>query len=257
MRTLDRREFLTRMSGLAAAGSVLTTVSVSAAEQTRPLKILFFGGALPEVQKDLAKDYLLKPLQGGANPKKKKDQEDNVVGLEQLAEADLWIGSAHKRTYPNAEQLSHFRKFHEAGKPIVGYRAATHVFQNWLEVDKEVFGFHYRGHHLLGKDKELTVRLAEGANEHPILKGLTPPAPVSGSYGYTEGADDVKVLLHSGMKTDFQPHTWVRENSKTKGRVFYTRYDAKQIASETVVRQIFLRGILWALNRDMNVHRQG
>lgn len=256
MSDIDRRDFLVRMGGLAAAGGLLGPVRVSAADRPRPLKVLFFGGALPEVRQDLAKDYLLEPLQGGADPKKKGKQEDNVVGLEQLAEADLWIGSIHKRTYPGAVQLAHFRKFHEAGKPIVGYRAATHVFQNWLEVDREVFGFRYRGHHLLNKEKELVVRLAEGASAHPILKGLKPPPPTSGSYGYTDGADDVKVLLHSGMKNDFQPHTWVRENAKTKGRVFYTRYDAKQIGSETVVRQIFIRGMLWALNRDMSVHRK-
>ena len=66
----------------------------------------------------------------------------------------------------------------------------------------------------------------------------------------------MKVLRSSGLKADYRPHTWVRENRQTKGRVFYTRYDAKQIASEPVVRQIFLRGILWALNRDMSMHRK-
>jgi type 1 glutamine amidotransferase len=137
----------------------------------------------------------------------------------------------------------------KAGQPIVGYRAASHVFQNWLEADREVFGFKYGGHHLLNKEKELVVKLADGATEHPILKGLKPPAPASGSYKYTDPAEGVRVLLRSGMKEDFQPHTWVRENPKTKGRVFYTRYDAKQIASEDVVREIFIRGLLWALNR--------
>jgi hypothetical protein len=122
--------------------------------------IRFFGGALPEVQKDLQKEYLLQVLQGGQGPKRKGNQQDNVIGL------------------------------------------------------------------------ELVVRLADGAADHPILKGLTPPAPASGSYGYTVFADDVKVLLDS------------------------TRYDARQLGSEAVVRQIFLRGILWALNRDMSVHRK-
>lgn len=256
MDNLGRRTFLRRAVIGAGTAGVLTPLGALCADSPRPLKVLFFGGNLPDVQKDLSRDYLLKVLQGGANPKKKGEQEDNVIGLEQLAEADLWIGSAHKRTHPSAEQLGHFRKFHEAGKPIVGYRAATHVFQNWLEVDKEVLGFHYRGHHLLNKDRQLVIRIAEGANEHPILKRLTPPAPVSGSYGYTDGPADVKVLLYSGLKDDFQPHTWVRENVKTKGRVFYTRYDAKQIAADAVVRELFIRGVLWALNRDMRVYRK-
>ena len=150
MMILRRREFLIGLGSLAAAGGLPVLPRGFAADPPRPLKVLFFGGHLPAVQKALAEEYLLTVLRGGQDPKKKGDQQDNVVGLEQLADADLWVGSAHKRTFPSAEQLGHFRKFHEAGKPLVGYRAASHVFQNWLEADREVFGFRYRGHHLLG-----------------------------------------------------------------------------------------------------------
>ena len=253
MTPIHRRRFFAH-AGLAAAGGLLAAPRAFAAP--KPLKVLFFGGALPEVEKDLAKDFALQALTAGEDPKKKGAKEDNVSGLEQLAGADLWVGSVHKRTFPSAEQLAHFKKFHDAGKPVVGYRAASHVFQNWLEIDREVFGFKYGGHHLLEKDPELVVKLADKAAEHPILKGLDPPRPASGSYVYTEKADGVTVLLTSGLGTDFMPHTWVRENPKTKGRVFYTRYDAKQIASEPVVRQIFIRGIMWALN-PVSVNRPG
>ncbi len=70
------------------------------------------------------------------------------------------------------------------------------------------------------------------------------------SYGgltYTEVADDVTLLLKSGLPGDMMPHTWVRENAKTKGRVFYTRYDAKELGSNETCRAIFLRGIEWVL----------
>jgi hypothetical protein len=50
------------------------------------------------------------------------------------------------------------------------------------------------------------------------------------------------------------PHTWVREIKETGNRVFYTRYDGKQISREPKVREIFIRGIVWALNRDMSAH---
>lgn len=243
---LNRRSFLARSSKLAGAGWILSTRTLVAADPA-PLTVLFFGGDLPEAQKDLAKVFPLKVLKGGSVPGKK--DEDNVAGLEQLPAADLWIGSAHKRTFPSETQLGHFQKFHRAGKPVVGYRAASHVFQNWLAVDKEVFGAKYGGHHLLGKEKDLIIQVADGAGEHPILKGLTPPSPRSGSYNYTELADDVKVLLRSGLDKNLQPHTWVRDNAQTKGRVFYTRYDAKEIASDVVVCEIFVRGIRWALNR--------
>jgi type 1 glutamine amidotransferase len=46
---------------------------------------------------------------------------------------------------------------------------------------------------------------------------------------------------------DMMPHTWTREIAKTKNRVFYTRYDAKEFATNETCREIFLRGIAWAI----------
>lgn len=210
----DRRTFLAGAATLSLGGTLR-------AADPRTLSVLFFGGALPEVQKELEKTYRTKALTGGAIPVKdgaKKDA-DNVTGLEQLATADLWIGSANKRTFPSDEQLAHFKKYLAAGRPFVGYRAASHVFENWLRADLEVFGAKYGGHHLLDKEKTpgLNIELTKGATDHAILKGLEPPKPVSGSYVYTEVADDVTVLLKSGLPGDMMPHTWVRENAKTKG----------------------------------------
>lgn len=89
--------------------------------------------------------------------------------------------------------------------------------------------------------------MAKGAGDHPVLKGLEPPPPLSGSYRYTDLAGDVRVLLYSGLPGNLMPHTWVRENAQTKGRVFYTRYDAKELASSAVCRQLFVGGLIWAL----------
>lgn len=252
MPTLDRRSFLFA-SGAAALGSL----DLRAAEPV-PLTLLLFGGDLAEVRKDLDKEYAVKVLTGGQKPRRdgEKADEDNVVGLEQLATADIWVGSAAKRTFPSEAQLGHFKTFLDAGKPFVGYRAASHVFQNWLAVDQEVFGAKYGGHHLLNKDPELTIEPTRGALGHPILKGLEPPRPASGSYKYTELAADVTVLLTSGLERDRMPHTWVRENARTKGRVFYTRYDAKELATNAVCRQIFLRGLTWALGGSLEKHRK-
>lgn len=248
----DRRTFLGSATGLALFGRV------AGADEPLALTVLFFGGDLPAVEKDLDKVYRLKALRGGQVPAKKDAKEDNVTGLEHLAAADLWVGSVHKRTFPSEAQLAHFKKYLAAGKPFVGYRAASHVFQNWLEVDQQVFGVKYGGHHLLEKEKEgvLKVELEKGAADHPILKGIEPPKPLSGSYHYTDLAADVTVLLRSGVTGDMMPHTWVRENAKTKGRVFYTRYDATELATNETCRTIFLRGIAWALGSTAGQFRR-
>src|SRR5262245_39866326 len=122
MPNLDRRSFL-----LASGAVALSALDLRAADPV-PLKLLLFGGDLPEVRQDLAKEYAIQVLTGGTKPPRDGDKpnEDNVAGLEQLATADVWIGSVAKRTFPNEEQLGHFKKYLEAGKPFVGYRAASH-----------------------------------------------------------------------------------------------------------------------------------
>lgn len=254
---MDRRSFVLAAGG--AALSALDLPVVCGAADPVPLTLLLFGGDLPEVRKNLEKEYLTKVLRSGVKQPLKGEkpaEADNITGLEQFALADVWNGSAAKRTFPNAEQLDHFKRFLEAGKPFVGYRAASHVFQNWLVVDQEVFGAKYGGHHLLGKEKELKIEPGNGARDHPILKGVEPPPPLSGSYGYTDLAPDVTVLLYSGLTGNMMPHTWVRENTKTKGRVFYTRYDAKELTANESCRKIFIRGLVWALGGDLGKHRK-
>jgi hypothetical protein len=248
---LLRRDFLKR--SVAASCAALAAGSIApAADNARPLNILFYGGSLPSVETDLSKKVKLVVLKAGQDSKKQGNVEDNVVGLEQLKDAHLWIGSGNKRNLPSKTALQHFHDYLEAGRPFVGYRAASHIFQNFLEVDQLVWGAKYGGHHLMHKDPELIVEYGDKAKEHPILAGLTPPAPSSGSYYYRERVDDVQVLLFSGLKGDMQPHTWTRTIAKTGNRVFYTRYDSKHIAKDEVCREIFLRGITWALGGDLS-----
>jgi len=242
----SRRDFLHTSAVLAAATA--TSPLILAEEKSTSLAVMFFGAELPEVKKDLAATYDLKAVSAGVK-KDAKPKADNIAGLEQLDKCDLWIGSVAKRTYPSDEQLAQVKKHLAAGKPFVGYRAASHVFENWLRADQAIFGAKYGGHHLLEKDPVMVIEVAKGQAEHAILKGVEVPRPSSGSYVYTDISPDVTVLLYSGIKGDMMPHTWVRENKETKGRVFYTRYDAKELAMNEVVRKLFLRGIAWALNR--------
>jgi type 1 glutamine amidotransferase len=245
----NRREFLHR-AGSVVAASAATAQFAFATEptndaNTKPkLSALFFGGELKEVRAELEKRYDLTAYTGGMVKGSKA-----VEGLEQLEKCDLWIGSIDKRCEPSAEQLEHFKKFHARGGAFAGYRAASHVFQNYLVADQAVFGAKYGGHHLLEKDPVLVIGAVDGAGDNEILKGLKPPRPASGSYVYTEVSDEVKLLLRSGLDGDMMPHTWTRENAKTKGRVFYTRYDAKEMATNETCREIFLRGIAWAVSQ--------
>lgn len=160
-----RRDFL----ATGAAAAIAWPLVSRAADDLPPLKILLFSGDLPEVRKELETRYKLEVFTAGQI--KGKSGEDNVEGLERLAEADVWIGSMHKRTFPSEKQLEHVRTFLAAGKPFVGYRAASHAFQNWLAADKAIWGAKYGGHHLLDKDPVLVIEPAEGARSIPSSRG--------------------------------------------------------------------------------------
>jgi type 1 glutamine amidotransferase len=247
---MNRREFLvsagSAIAATATVGNLAFADEPASSGKAKPkLSALFFGGELKEVRAELEKRYELTAHTGGMVKGSKA-----VEGLEHLAKCDLWIGSIDKRSEPSEEQLAHFKKFHARGGAFAGYRAASHVFQNYLEADKAVFGAKYGGHHLLEKDPVLVIGVVESASDHDILKGLTPPRPASGSYVYTEVSKEVNLLLRSGLDGDMMPHTWTRENAETKGRVFYTRYDAKEMATNETCREIFLRGVAWATNKS-------
>ncbi len=253
--TVNRRCFIADASKLLTLGlATSSTELLAGADKAGPatLRILFYGSAVPAVVADLKKQYRIEVMTAGA--KKNKDKEA-ATGLEQLDKADLFIGTTQKRTLPSEEQLAHVRKYFEAGKPFVGFRQASHMFQNWLESDKYILGAKYGGHHLLNKEPMLKLEIAKGQEEHPIIKGIKLPHPGSGSYIYTELDKDVTLLISCGLPGDMQPHTWVRENAKTKNRVFYTRYDATELEGDATVCEIFLRGIAWALDKDAGKFR--
>src|SRR5262245_26860964 len=139
MRMHHRRRFLVESASLAVGLALDPVLLADTAKAPRLLTILLFGGALPEVRKDMEKRARVKFLTAGVVKGKKGDAPDNIEGLEQLKNADLFIGSIQKRVFPSKEQLGHFHAFHAAGKPVAGYRGCSHVFQNWLAVDREVF----------------------------------------------------------------------------------------------------------------------
>ena len=67
-------------------------------------------------------------------------------GLEALDKCDVAVFFT-RRLKIDGEQLERGQEVRRRrGKPIVGIRTASHGFQNWLEMDKEVFGGDYKGH---------------------------------------------------------------------------------------------------------------
>lgn len=143
--------------------------------------------------------------------------DDDLPGIEKLDECDVLVIYSRRLTI-QGEPLERIKKFCRAGKPVIGIRTASHAFQNWLELDKEILGGDYRGHYGVGP---LTaVQVVEKAKDHPILKGVKPFQSPASLYKNPKVAEDVEVLLTGSIPGHTEPVAWTR--IRNGGRIFYT-----------------------------------
>jgi type 1 glutamine amidotransferase len=143
--------------------------------------------------------------------------ETRLPGLEKLEETDVMVLFT-RRLKLTGEELDLFKKYCLSGKPIVGIRTASHAMQNWLDLDREVFGGDYTGHY--GTAMTTTVKLVERERKHPILAGVSPFVSDGSLYKNAKVADDCKVLLTGTNLQATMPVAWTR--TYKGGRVFYT-----------------------------------
>jgi putative membrane-bound dehydrogenase-like protein len=147
--------------------------------------------------------------------------DDDIPGLDKLKDCDLAIFFTRRLTI-DGEQLKAVKDYCESGKPILGIRTASHGFQKWLEMDKEVFGGDYKNHYKAGPKCDVTIR--EKAKDNAILKGVKPFTSNASLYRNAKPADDVTILMDGAIPGNTEPVTWTRERKlgeKTQ-RVFYT-----------------------------------
>src|SRR5207245_6677819 len=97
--------------------------------------------------------------------------DTDLPGLENLEKCDVMLLFT-RRLKIEGEQLDRIKKYCKSGKPIVAVRTASHAFQNWLALDKEVLGGNYQGHYPEGPVTKLSI--VEKAKGHSILAGGEP-----------------------------------------------------------------------------------
>ncbi|MEO2088319.1 MAG: ThuA domain-containing protein, partial [Gemmataceae bacterium] len=97
--------------------------------------------------------------------------DEDIPGLDKLAGCDVAIFFTRRLTI-DGEQLKAVKAYCESGKPVIGIRTASHGFQNWLEMDKEVFGGNYKNHY--GAGPKCETKITDAGKDHPILKGVKP-----------------------------------------------------------------------------------
>jgi len=189
-----------------------------AAGKARSVKVCLVSGSveyksddtLPILQKFLEKE-------GAVCTRAFRKTDTNIPGLENLDSCDV-IVLFTRRLKIDGEQLDRVKKYALAGKPIIGIRTASHGFQNWLALDKEVFGGNYMNHYPEGP--LCKVSIVEKNKDHPILAGVKPFESKGSLYKNTGLAKDVTILLEGSIPDHTEPIAWTREYKG--GRIFYT-----------------------------------
>ena len=247
--------------------------------------------ALPMLAKLLAKHHGFKatvlfaidPQTGEINP----DYGQNIPGLEALKTADLMVIATRFRDLPD-EQMKHVVDDLDAGKPVVGLRTATHAFNipkgkayakygwNYGGDDykqgfgKQVLGETWVAHHGAHGKESTRGLIAEGAKDHPIVRGIKDgdiwgPSDVYTVRQLPENAKPVAMgQVLKGMKPDdgpvegkkndpMMPVAWVRTYQGTdgkEGRVFTTTMGAATDLTAEGSRRMVVNGVYWALGME-------
>lgn len=191
------------------------------------------------------------------------EDPDDFPGLEVLEDADLVVLSVRRRT-PKTEQLDRLRKYLDAGKPLVGIRTASHPFDrkrppepghaDWVKFDIEVLGGDYQNHYgnKPPNDPPTMVRVIEGAEDHPILKGFPEePFPLTSHlYKSRDLADTATALLRGKIKGTDNDEVIAWTNDYHGGRIFYTSLGSPSDFENPAFQRLLTNAIYWALERQ-------
>jgi nicotinamidase-related amidase/type 1 glutamine amidotransferase len=194
------------------------------------------------------------------------DSQDkhNFPGLvEALKSADVLVVSVRRRLPPK-EQLDAVRAHVAAGKPVIGIRTASHAFclrdeaqqkqllgegrDAWPEFDAEVFGGHYTNHH--GERPRTKVALADGAEGHPILRGVNADELLGNGSLYlvrplAEGT--TPLLIGSVPDKEPEPIAYTNLAGSKKARVFYTSFGHPDDFENPHFRKLLQNAVFWSI----------
>jgi len=211
---------------------------------------------------------------------------ESITGLEAVDTADLVVMFTRFRKLPD-DQLQHIVRYAETGKPMVGFRTATHAFRYdqgpHAAVMNEawpirVFGqkwITHHGHFGDGHEGLTEVSINPENKEHPILRGVNPFRAYSWLYHVEGGGDQLsgdcqRLLVGKALKTGHEkelerypitnPVAWTKTPNGQSGlpaRVFFTTLGHPFDFKQEPMRKLALNGILWALGLEHRIPAGG
>lgn len=197
--------------------------------------------SLSAFQTFLEKDYPVRCSRAFAT------SEADLPGLENLDRCDCAILFTRRLTI-DGNPLERIKRYAASGKPLIGLRTASHGFQNWLAMDKEVFGGDYRGHY--GNALKPRIDAVESAREHPILAGFQPFTSGGSLYKNPQVAPDVMVLLTGTIPQHTEPVAWTRLHCG--GKVFYTSLGHPDDFRQPSFLRLLVNALAWTTGRKLS-----
>lgn len=257
MASISRRRFFVHSAhktigvsaGLAALDYAPWMVQSAMAEEAqRPVQLCLVSGSfeynsdesLALLQEYLEKSYPVRCSRAFA------PNEESLPGLGNLDQCDCALFFT-RRLRISGEPLERIQRYCASGKPIIGIRTASHGFQNWLAMDKEVFGGDY-GNHYANK-LHPKIELAQGAQGHPILEGVTPYVCTGSLYRNSAIAPDTTVLLTGTIPEHTEPVAWTR--IYRGGRVFYTSLGHADDFRQPSFLRLVANALAWTTQRTL------
>lgn len=177
-----------------------------------------------------------------------EDAGDHLHAICALAEADLALIFTRRMELPE-EQLEYILEHFEAEKPAIGIRTSSHAFQDYLEMDAEIFGGDYAGH---GDDEPVEVEIVEGAEDHPILESVEPWSRPGKIYHNPElGPETTPLLWGVGQDSGIEePLAWTN-NYGEDGRAFYTSMGMPDDFENENFRIMLFNAIQWTTDQSL------
>jgi mono/diheme cytochrome c family protein/glucose/arabinose dehydrogenase len=211
--------------------------------------------------------FSLSPDQTFIDPNYQK----NIPGTEALDKADLMVIGTRFRDLP-ADQLAPIANFLNAGKPVIGFRTATHAFNGaaktgdfrWSQFGLQILGETWVSHHGHHK-KEGTRSFIETSNSgHEVLQGVKDVFATTDVYGVKHVTPENATILMRGAVTEtldpqsknldgpknspMMPLAWLREytapNGSTKGKAMCTTMGASTDFLDEDLRRLIINGAL-------------
>jgi putative membrane-bound dehydrogenase-like protein len=170
--------------------------------------------------------------------------DEDLPGLDNLDRCDVMVLFT-RRLKITGEQLERVKKYCRSGKPIVAIRSASHAFQTWLALDRDILGGNYQNHYPDGPKTQ--VQIVEKAKDHPILQGVHTFESPGSLYRNTGLASDVEILLTGSIPGHDQPIAWTRTNRG--GRIFYTSLGHPEDFKNESFRRLLVNALFWTTNR--------